>query len=74
MNLIQVQEEYIRAVNAGYRRWSHRPDGGHARRIRRGAWRRATRRLGRLGYTQWQIPQLIRDAEDIAQLERLSEE
>ena len=76
MTLIAIQDEYIETVNAGIARWSHRPKnfgigGGHADRILRGATRRAETRLHKVGFTdKAQIAQVIRDARDMALLER----
>jgi SOS response regulatory protein OraA/RecX len=72
--LIELQDAYIATVNAGEARWSHRPDGGHARRVRRGAARKLHDALARRGYTAEQISAAIRDASDVAKLERYSEE
>jgi hypothetical protein len=73
MTLIQIQERYIETVNAGVARWSHRKNGGHADRIRRGAHHKAQKQLLALGFTQEQAEQAIRDARDIANLERCAE-
>lgn len=70
-NLIQIQQAYIDTVNAGIARWAHRPDGGHAGRIRRGAHRLALRRLARLGFAEADALAAIRQAADVAALERL---
>jgi hypothetical protein len=71
-NMIAVQDEYVETVNAGFARWSHRKDGGHFSRIRRGAWHRAEKALSRIGYNASQISQIIKDADDMAILERNS--
>ena len=68
--LIAIQDEYIQTVNAGIARWSHRKDGGHSGRITSGAYRLAARKLQRLGMSTEQIKQAIRDAKDMAELER----
>jgi hypothetical protein len=73
MTLIQVQEQYIETVNAGIARWSHRKNGGHADRVRRGAFHLAEKQLAKLRFTQEQIAQAIKDARDIAELERNAE-
>ena len=81
MTLIEIQEQYIATLNAGIRRWSHRKGirgcgtgiGGHADRIARGAYTKAEKQLVRLGYTHPQIHQIIRDAWDVAELERRAE-
>lgn len=68
--LISIQDELIATVNSGYQRWSHRKDGGHSDRIRRGACHQARKALLRIGYDEAKITQLIKDALDIAKLER----
>lgn len=73
MTLIQVQEQYIETVNAGLARWSHRKDGGHSSRISRGAYHKAQKQLATLGFTQEQTEQAIKDARDMAELERRAE-
>jgi hypothetical protein len=73
MTLIQVQEQYVDTVNAGLARWAHRKDGGHSSRICRGAYHKAQKQLLSLGFTQPQIEQAIKDARDMAELERNAE-
>lgn len=68
--LIQIQQEYMDTVSAGMDRWSHRRDGGHAGRIRSGAYRRAFKALMAWGYTEEQARQCIQDAHDMMLLER----
>ena len=72
--LIGIQDEYIATVNAGIARWSHRKNGGHAGRISAGARRQAQRKLQALGLNAEQIGQTLRDAKDMAELERMAEE
>lgn len=73
--IITIQQQYIDTVNAGHARWSHRPDGGHIRRIQRGAWNRAATALRKLGYTdQSDIAGIISQARDVAELERNADE
>ena len=69
-SLIEIQQAYIDAVDAGMNRWSHRKDGGHSARIRRGAYRRALAALTSQGWTEEQARQAIRDAHDMLILER----
>lgn len=72
--LIGIQEAYIETLNAGIARWAHRKDGGHSQRISRGARHAAEKQLRKLGYTdQQQIDQIIKDARDMAELERLAD-
>jgi hypothetical protein len=71
--LTEIQDEYIATVNAGLARWSHRKDGGHSSRILRGAYHKAKRELHRLGMDAEQIKNAIRDARDMAELERNAE-
>ena len=72
--LIRIQEQYIETLNAGIARWAHRKDGGHSDRISRGARHTAEKQLRRLGFSdQKQIDQIIKDARDMAVLERNSD-
>lgn len=76
--MIAIQDEYIETINIAHGRWSHRKGlngrpGGHYDRIRRGARKRATAALMSLTFTEEQIRQILRDAEDVADLERNSE-
>lgn len=73
LTLIGIQEAYIETINAGIARWSHRRDGGHTGRIWRGARRKAENALRRLGFTDRQIASAIKDANDMAALERTAE-
>ncbi len=73
--IISIQQQFIDTVNAGHTRWSHRPNGGHIRRIQRGAWNRAATALRKLGYTdQSDIAGIISQARDVAELERNADE
>ncbi len=77
--LIGIQEEYIAAVNGCYARWGVRRDHGYTyvpflTRVARGARHTAERKLMRCGFHSEQIPALIKDAIDMAELERISEE
>ena len=73
--IVSIQQQYIDTVNAGHARWSHRPNGGHIRRIQRGAWNRAATALRKLGYTdQSDIAGIISQARDVAELERNADE
>lgn len=72
--LIGIQEQYIETLNGGIARWPHRKEGGHSSRISRGARHAAEKKLRKLGYTESQIDQIIRDARDMATLIRNSEE
>jgi hypothetical protein len=73
-SMISIQETYIETINAGMARWAHRKDGGHMSRIRRGARTAATKQLARLGFNEVQIEQAIKDAQDLAELERKARE
>jgi hypothetical protein len=73
MTLIQIQDRYVETVNAGIARWSHRKDGGHSDRIRRGAYHQAQKQLASIGFTSEQTEQAIKDARDMAELERNAE-
>jgi hypothetical protein len=76
LNLIQLQERYIERVNAAFDRWSHRPKptwakaGGHYSRIRRAAKRAALHDLMKWGLTEQQAHDVIRQADEMAELER----
>lgn len=72
--LIGIQDEYIRTITEGAARWAHRKNGGHIRRIRRGAYTKAYRGLIKLGYTHEQAEAAISDAADMAKLEMFSGE
>ena len=69
-NMIAIQQEYMETVSLGMDRWSHRRDGGHSSRIRHGAARKAHESLVKLGFTDEQAKQIIRDAHDMMLLER----
>lgn len=71
--IIEIQQAYIDTVNAGISRWSHRKDGGHASRIMRGARRKAESELAKLGFATAERDQIIKDARDVAVLERNSD-
>lgn len=79
-SIIAIQDEFVATVNAGFARWSHRKGiayqrcGGHYSRIRGGAYKKAERALTKIGFTPVQIKQIIKDADDIAELERNAEE
>ena len=71
--MMEVQDQYVETVNLGTARWSHRRDGGHTSRIFAGARRKAEKQLRKLGFTnQRQIEQIIKDARDMASLERIA--
>ena len=72
-NLIGLQEEYIDTVNSGIDRWAHRRDGGHARRIQRGANRRIRAKLARLGFSEAEAEYALQQARDMAELIRIAE-
>lgn len=80
LNLIQIQDRYVARVNAAYGRWSHRirthvwgVSGGHYSRARGAAHREAAQDLRKWGFTDAQIAQVIKDADDVAKLERFAE-
>jgi hypothetical protein len=76
LNLVQIQDRFVERVNAAYARWSHskRLDhqrcGGHYDRSHRGAYREAMRDLLKWGFTPEQARAAIKDASDMADLER----
>jgi hypothetical protein len=72
-SIIAIQQAYIDTVNAGIARWAHRKDGGHSGRISRGARHNADKDLARLGFATAQREQIIKDARDMAVLERNSD-
>lgn len=69
-SLIEVQQEYIDTVNAGILRWLHRRGGGHCHRITRGATNKLEAALMTHGFTPAQTRAAIKDARDMAELER----
>ncbi len=76
--LIGIQQEYIDKINGCYARWGVRRDHDHTyvpflSRVARGARHTAERKLLRCGFRPEQIPALIKDARDMAELERLAE-
>lgn len=80
-NLIAIQDEFVSTVNAGHARWSHRKGfewqkdriGGHYARIYRGAQNRAHKDLAKWGFTVEQRAEIIRQAHEVAVLERNAE-
>lgn len=77
---LAIQDEFIATVNFGFARWSHtrkskyQTCGGHFGRIYSGAHRKAEKSLRVLGITdKAQIAQIIKDARDMAELERNAE-
>lgn len=80
VTVMNVVDEYVATVNAGFARWSHRKGtkyqacGGHYSRIRGGAYKKAVAGLKKLGYTdEGQIRQIMKDADDLVLLERNAE-
>ncbi len=67
-NLIELQDEYSAAVLAARHKWAHRPNGGHAHRTRRAAFRRLAAGLKRWEFSDAQIRQAAKDADDMAHL------
>jgi hypothetical protein len=65
-SLIQVQTEYIDTMRAAIQRWSF---AGHYPRIRKGAWNKAFKALGNLGFRDDVARLLIKDAHDVLILE-----
>lgn len=72
-SLIETQQEYIDTVNAGILRWSHRRGGGHAHRVIRGATHKLQTALLAHGFTAQQAIHAIKDAREMAELERNSD-
>ena len=77
--LIGVQQDYIDTVNSAVDRWAHRPKpayqlaGGHAHRTIWRAHQTLEAELVKLGVTdKAQIRQIIKDAADVAEMERLA--
>lgn len=80
LNLQQIQDRFIEKVNAAAQRWGHRKlswdrsgIGGHFGRSRGAAWKEAMRDILAWGFTKQQATEIIRDAEQMADLERNSE-
>ena len=78
--LIGIQDEYVETLNAGIARWAHARKaykgdlGGHANRIAHGAYRVASKKLEKIGFSKEQIRIVLKDAWDVADLIRHSEE
>jgi hypothetical protein len=76
LNMIQIQQRYIERINAAFDRWSYRPKpswqkaGGHYGRAHRAARREAVRALFAWGFSEEQANLTIRQADDMAELER----
>jgi hypothetical protein len=65
-------------VNEAYSKWSHRityhhgwVSGGHYSRARGAAWREAQRDLAKWGLSEEQVEYAIRQAYDVAKVERM---
>lgn len=71
--LIGIQDQYISTVNDAANRWAHSKSGGHIRRIRIGARRKAIKELVALGFSEKTAEQAIDDASEVADLQRMSE-
>jgi hypothetical protein len=74
-NLIAIQDEYVAEFNAAWSRWSHRKGmngrpGGHFGRRAYAARRKAEAALRRWRFTNAQIAIVLKDARDMAELER----
>lgn len=73
--LIGIQETLIDTINRGHQRWSHRKDLGHFNRIRGGAINAAQKDLTKIGFKDAkQIAMIVKDALDMAVLERITED
>lgn len=68
--LIGIQDDYIATVNDGLARWAHSKRGGHVRRIRIGARRKAMKELRTLGFSEETAKRAIDDASEVADLQR----
>jgi hypothetical protein len=73
-NAIQIQDEYVERVNAARSRWSHRKCGGQSHRTIGAAARVLKEKLSKWGFSEASIKQMLQDAKDIAELERLDSE
>lgn len=80
-NLMAIQDEFVATINAAHARWSHRKGfmwqkdriGGHYARVYHGAQRKAHKDLAKWGFTTEQCAEIIRQAHEIAVLERNAE-
>ena len=72
--LIGIQDQYIRTILDGEARWAHRKNGGHIRRIRRGAHSKAVSELAKIGFAGEAAERAIEDAHEMLALERFSQE
>lgn len=78
LNLIAIQDALVLDVNCALAKWAHRPGsawayGGHAERSIRAAKRKARLALAKWELSPAQIEQAIKDAMDMAELERIAE-
>jgi hypothetical protein len=76
--LIAIQDTLVLDVNCAIAKWAHRPGsawsyGGHADRSIRAAKRKARARLERLGMSPSEVEYAVKQALDVAELERISE-
>jgi hypothetical protein len=79
--VIEIQDRYIERINVAWSRWEHRRrpgdynNFGHFGRARRASNRQAAKDLRKLGYTDEKIiGAIIKDAWDVADLQRNTEE
>jgi hypothetical protein len=73
MSMIEIQEAYIaRLIQADAKRGS-RASGCMFARSATAARKEAAKALAKIGYPELQIDQIIRDARDMFELERLAE-
>lgn len=81
LSLVQIQDRYIEELQAAYSRWGHRRGipgiaggvGGQFPRRRRAAYKKAQKDLMAWGLTREQTADALRQADDMFDLERRSE-
>ena len=81
LTLCAAQETFIETVNTAYSRWEHRKKPGqsimlmgHFGRTFGGAKKLLIRQVRAMGFTEAQIPAIIQDAVDVAELQRRATE
>jgi hypothetical protein len=79
--LTAIQDQFIQRINAAHSRWSHRKGfewqkdciGGHYGRVYYGAQKEAHKQLSKYGFSIAQRMEIIKQAHDVAILERNAE-
>jgi hypothetical protein len=69
MTIIEIQQAYIDRVVPAYLRITERTKGFRAQKTKGAARREAMARLQRLGFTDANAALIVKDAQDVAELE-----